>query len=121
MRWEINDNIAFNFFDYICLYRYRLEEVVSTEADAVEQIETELVAACNIFHPSVVVVETIADVRSQRYLVRYAEGDSRNYEYAELVEVVLKALSVSDTILQTANNEKREIASLDKGVAGIKA
>ena len=71
------------------IYLYRLEEVVSPEADAVEQIETKLVAACNIFHPSVVVVETIADVRSQRYLVRYAEGDSRNYEYAEPVEVAL--------------------------------
>ena len=101
-------------------YRYRLEEVVGTEADAVEQIETELVAACNIFHPSVVVVETIADVRSQCYLVRYAVGDSRDYGYAELVEVVLNALSVSDSKLQTANNEKREIASLDKGVAGIR-
>ena len=73
----------------IHIYLYRLEEVVSTETDTVEQIETELVAACNIFHPSVVVVETIADVRSQRYLVRYAEGDSRDYEYAELVEVAL--------------------------------
>jgi hypothetical protein len=71
------------------LYHYRLEEVVSTKADTVEQIETELVAACNIPHPSVVEVETIADVRSQRYLVRYAEGDSRNYEYAEPVEVAL--------------------------------
>ena len=71
----------FSMLSYI--YLYRLEEVVSPEADAVEQIETELVAACNIFHPSVVVVETIADVRSQRYLVRYAEGDSRDYEYAE--------------------------------------
>jgi hypothetical protein len=37
----------------------------------------------------VVVVETIAEVRSQRYLVRYAVGDSRNYEYAEPVEVAL--------------------------------
>ena len=76
-------------FCQVCLYRYRLEEVVSTEADTVEQIETELVAACNILHPSVVVVETIAEVRSQRYLVRYAVGDSRNYEYAEPVEVAL--------------------------------
>ena len=113
---EIDDNITF-IFDYI--YLYRLEEVVSPEADAVEQIETELVAACNILHPSVVVVETIAEVRSQRYLVRHAVGDSRDYGYAELVEVVLNALSVSDSILQTANNEKREIASLGKGVAGI--
>ena len=114
---EIDDNITF-IFDYI--YLYRLEEVVSPEADAVEQIETELVAACNILHPSVVVVETIAEVRSQRYLVRHAVGDSRDYGYAELVEVVLNALSVSDSILQTADNEKREIASLDKGVAGIR-
>ena len=76
-------------FCQVCLYRYRLEEVVSTETDTVEQIETELVAACNILHPSVVVVETIAEVRSQRYLVRYAVGDSRNYEYAEPVEVAL--------------------------------
>lgn len=114
---EIDDNITF-IFDYI--YLYRLEEVVSPEADAVEQIETELVAACNIFHPSVVVVETIADVRSQRYLVRYVVGDSRNYVDTELVEVVLNALCVSDNILQTANNEKSEIASLDKGVAGIR-
>ena len=121
MCWEINDNIAFNFFDYICLYRYRLEEVVGTEADAVEQIETEAVAAYNILHPGVLKVETITEMRSQRYLVRYAVGDSRDYGYAELVEVVLNALSVSDTILQTANNEKREIASLGKGVAGIKA
>ena len=83
---EIDDYITF-IFDYI--YLYRLEEVVSPEADTVEQIETELVAACNIFHPSVVVVETIAEVRSQRYLVRYAVGDSRNYEYAEPVEVAL--------------------------------
>ena len=83
---EIDDYITF-IFDYI--YLYRLEEVVSPEADTVEQIETDLVAACNILHPSVVVVETIADVRSQRYLVRYAEGDSRNYEYAEPVEVAL--------------------------------
>ena len=30
-------------FCQVCLYRYRLEEVVSTEADTVEQIETELV------------------------------------------------------------------------------
>ena len=115
---EIDDYITF-IFDYI--YLYRLEEVVSPEADTVEQIETDLVAACNILHPSVVVVETIAEVRSQRYLVRHAVGDSRDYGYAELVEVVLNALSVSDIILQTANNEKREIASLDKGVAGIKA
>ena len=114
---EIDDYITF-IFDYI--YLYRLEEVVSPEADTVEQIETDLVAACNILHPSVVVVETIAEVRSQRYLVRYAEGDSRDYGYAELVEVVLNALSVSDSILQTVNNEKREIASLDKGVAGIR-
>ena len=120
MCWEINDNIAFNFFDYICLYRYRLEEVVGTEADAVEQIETEVVAAYNILHPGVLKVETITEMRSQRYLVRYAVGDSRDYGYAELVEVVLNALSVSDSILQTANNEKREIASLDKGVAGIR-
>ena len=120
MCWEINDNIAFNFFDYICLYRYRLEEVVGTEADAVEQIETEAVAAYNILHPGVLKVETITEMRSQRYLVRYAVGDSRDYGYAELVEVVLNALSVSDSILQTADNEKREIASLDKGVAGIR-
>ena len=32
-------------FCQVCLYRYRLEEVVSTEADTVEQIETDLVAA----------------------------------------------------------------------------
>ena len=114
---EIDDYITF-IFDYI--YLYRLEEVVSPEADTVEQIETDLVAACNILHPSVVVVETIAEVRSQRYLVRHAVGDSRDYGYAELVEIVLNALSVSDTILQTANNEKREIASLGKGVAGIR-
>ena len=87
--WEINDNIAFNFFDYICLYRYRLEEVVGTEADAVEQIETEAVAAYNILHPGVLKVETITEMRSQRYLVRYAVGDSRDYGYAELVEVAL--------------------------------
>ena len=91
---------------------YRLEEVVSPEVDAVEQIETELVAACNIPHPSVVEVETIAEVRSQRYLVRHAVGDSRDYGYAELVEVVLNALSVSDSKLQTANNEKREITKV---------
>ena len=77
-----------------------------------EQIETELVAACNILHPSVVVVETIADVRSQCYLVRYAVGDSRDYGNAELVEVVLNALSLSDSKLQTANNEKREITKV---------
>ena len=41
---EIDDNIEF-IFDYTCLYRYRLEEVVSTEADTMKQIETELVAA----------------------------------------------------------------------------
>ena len=39
---EIDDNITFNF-DYI--YLYRLEEVVSTEADTMKQIETEPVAA----------------------------------------------------------------------------
>ena len=41
---EIDDNIEF-IFDYICFYRYRLEEVVSTEADTMKQIETEPVAA----------------------------------------------------------------------------
>ena len=100
--------------------RYRLEEVVSTETDTVEQIETEAVAAYNILHPGVLKVETIAEMRSQRNLVRYAVGDSRNYVDTELVEVVLNALSVSDDILQTANNKKREIASLEKGVAGIR-
>ena len=79
-----------------------------------EQIETELVAACNIFHSSVVVVETIADVRSQCYLVRYAVGDSRDYGYAELVEVVLNALSVSDLNFRPLITKNAKLPALTK-------
>ena len=47
-------------------------------------------------------------------------GCTRQYVYKLVEQGKLPASRLSDSKLQTANNEKREIASLDKGVAGIR-
>ena len=69
-------------------------------------------------------VEPVMELQQQEYLTfskaALLLGCTRQYVYKLVEQGKLPASRVSDSKLQTANNEKREIASLDKGVAGIR-
>ena len=69
-------------------------------------------------------VEPVMELQQQEYLTfskaALLLGCTRQYVYKLVEQGKLPASRLSDSKLQTANNEKREIASLDKGVAGIR-